>query len=546
MAGLPIMPAEDGIRKNTQIGFSGYDHRVQSGDGAIWDMINMSGDKSPILSPRKPRYKTQKLGRAGGFYTGDGFFWVDYGELHERDEGFICSDLMEGEKQFAALGDYVVIFPDKIYCVKKKSGGQGDMKWKKGTLNCAFNDELSADKFAVFHKENSIADTKYSVMELPDEYHEFRAGDGVSITVFSHSQIAGEINIEAIVRAVEGKYLIFYENTFLELVGDAEEITVNAAVYRNVPEMDFICENENRLWGCKGDTIYASKLGDPFNWNVFDGLSTDSFAVDAGSAGEFTACFSFMGYPVFFKEDQIYKVYGSQPANYQVINSLSLGVQAGSHRSLAVAGERLFYLSRSGVMCYSGGIPDNLSAAFGELSCHGGVGGSDGIKYYISMIDGDGNPGIFVYDTRYDLWHREDSTRAVAFGFYHGLYFLDDQGIIWETGKAAEIGIGWEKEKTVESMAEFSDFYEGGPNHLGTAKLQLRLEAEAGSRVEISMQFDSDGEWRLAAQLTPQQKRSYYLPIIPRRCDHFRLRIKAKGDWRLYSLTRESYTGSER
>ena len=67
--------------------------------------------------------------------------------------------------------------------------------------------------------------------------------------------------------------------------------------------MDFICENENRLWGCKEDTIYSSKLGDPFNWNVFDGLSTDSYAVNVRIDGDFTACCSYLGYPVFFKEE---------------------------------------------------------------------------------------------------------------------------------------------------------------------------------------------------------------------------------------------------
>ena len=56
-------------------------------------------------------------------------------------------------------------------------------------------------------------------------------------------------------------------------------------IARTVPDLSFLCENENRLWGCDGNTIYASKLGDIFNWNVYDGLETDSFAVDTGSAG---------------------------------------------------------------------------------------------------------------------------------------------------------------------------------------------------------------------------------------------------------------------
>lgn len=71
------------------------------------------------------------------------------------------------------------------------------------------------------------------------------------------------------------------------------------------PDLLFVCENENRLWGCDKTTIYASKLGDIFNWNVYEGLATDSYSVDTGSAGSFTACISFLGYPIFFKEDHI-------------------------------------------------------------------------------------------------------------------------------------------------------------------------------------------------------------------------------------------------
>lgn len=107
-------------------------------------------------------------------------------------------------------------------------------------------------------------------------------------------------NQTIIIREIDGDYLRFYENSFtINEGGDAETLTIS----RDVPDMDFICENENRLWGCKEDTIYSSKLGDPFNWNVFDGLSTDSYAVNVGSAGDFTACCSYLGYPVFFKEE---------------------------------------------------------------------------------------------------------------------------------------------------------------------------------------------------------------------------------------------------
>ena len=68
---------------------------------------------------------------------------------------------------------------------------------------------------------------------------------------------------------------------------------------------------------------------------------------------------------------------------------------------------------------------------------------------------------------------------------------------------------------------------------------------EEGARLTAEMQFDSDGVWREVKTLYAQRKRSVYLPIIPRRSDHFRIRLSGRGVWRLHSLTRESYTGSE-
>ena len=104
---------------------------------------------------------------------------------------------------------------------------------------------------------------------------------------------------------------------------------------------------------------------------------------------------------------------------------------------------------------------------------------------------------------------------------------------------------GAETDGSVESMAEFGDFVEGNPNKKGTGKLQIRIELDAGASVSIDMQFDSDGVWRPVDTLETTVKRSFYLPIIPRRSDHFRIRFTGTGGWRLYSLVRENYIGSE-
>lgn len=523
---LPSMVYSDGIRKSVQVKFGGYNHNAYAGDGDLYDMKNMSSDYYPLLSPRKQRYLYQTLATPNGFYAGDGLFWVD-------GTGFYADGVKRGtvensRKQFASLGAYIIILPDLCYYNR--------LTQEFGTLSAQWTGSAKLQD-GTFAGEDANANTIYAAGA--DWANTFRVGDAVTI---SGATVHPENNKTIVIREIDGDYLRFYEDSFvIEKNGDTE----NLGLTRDIPDVQYMCENENRLWACKGDTIYASKLGDPFNWNVFDGISTDSYAVDVGSAGDFTGCCSYLGYPCFFKEEHVYKVYGDKPSNFQVMGSASMGVETGSHASLAIAGEVLFYLSRTGVVAYTGGIPQNIAAPFGTDRYKNAVGGSDGIKYYVSMQDMSGAWTLFVYDTRSNMWHKEDALQVVGFGWNGDLYFLDSTGKLWINGNARTIPATAAVELPVESMVEFGDFTEGDPNKKGTSKLQIRIELDAGATVTVFMQFDSDGQWRDVATLTVTQKRSFYLPIIPRRNDHYKLRLVGKGEYRLYSLARENYVGSE-
>ena len=134
---------------------------------------------------------------------------------------------------------------------------------------------------------------------------------------------------------------------------------------------------------------------------------------------------------------------------------------------------------------------------------------------------------------------------AVGFGWNTELYALDAAGPLWLNGNARTVPDGATPEAAVESMAEFSDFVEGSPNKKGTGKLQMRVELDAGAALKVEMQFDSDGVWREVDQLSATEKRSFILPIIPRRCDHYQIRLTGNGSWRVYSLSRNHYAGSD-
>ena len=75
--------------------------------------------------------------------------------------------------------------------------------------------------------------------------------------------------------------------------------------------------------------------------------------------------------------------------------------------------------------------------------------------------------------------------------------------------------------------------------------LARSIALEEGAEVQVYLKFDG-GEWlKVDEKLCEAKKRSYYLPIVPRRGDHYRLKLEGKGTFRLYSLTREYYSGSE-
>lgn len=526
MSGLPAMVNRDGIKKRTQVKFGGYDHREGAGDGTLWDMENLCGDRYPLLSVRPRRVEEGTVSSPQGIYAHNGLYWAADNGLYR--EGVRLGGLTDGEKRFVSLGAYVLVFPDKAYYnTLTQEFGNLEAEWAG---EADFQDGTYNDQPA---ERNSIVSK--------GEPFPFKVGDGVTISGCEK----GENNKTAVVEEVsdDKKTLRFLENCFTNVKG--QTLTLR----REVPNMDFVCANENRIWGCKGDTIYASKLGDPFNWNVMQGISTDSYAVNVGSAGDFTACCSYLGYAVFFKEEHIYKVYGSKPANFQVMASASQGVEKGSHKSLAIAGERLLYLSRSGVMRYSGGTPELASQAFGLSTYHNGVGGSDGIKYYLSLMGEGGESHLFVLDTRTGMWHREDSIRVVGFAFENGLHLLDEAGKLWRV--KGEAGEGEVLESPFQSFAEFGDFTEYvssgiyNPDKKGLSTFQLRAELSPGASLTVKVKFDGEEDWRELKTLTADRKKSFVIPIIPRRCDHWRLRLEGQGEWKLLSLSREFYEGSE-
>jgi hypothetical protein len=321
---------------------------------------------------------------------------------------------------------------------------------------------------------------------------------------------------------------------------------------RQMPLMDFIIESGNRLWGCRYgvalngeivNEIYASKLGDFRNWNSFAGISTDSYAATVGTDGQFTGAITHLGYPLFFKENCVHKVYGNLPSNYQIQTTTCRGVQQGSERSLSIVNETLYYKSARAICAYDGSLPVEISSALGEEVYYNAVAGALGNKYYISMTDANEQHHLFVFDTAKGMWHREDGTKATGFCTSRGeLFYIDsaDKKI-----KTVMVSHPYESKKDIEWMAETGVIGTDSPDKKYILRIDVRMLLDIGSEVCFFIQYDSIGEWIPLYMTRGTALRSFTVPIQPHRCDHLRLRIEGKGDAKIYSIAKTIKQGSE-
>lgn len=365
-----------------------------------------------------------------------------------------------------------------------------------------------------------------------EDYFPFRKGDAVSISGCSEN--GNNKEKEIIIRGKTNDTLTFDDNTFTAV--DIENKTVT--IKRTVPDLEFICESNYRLWGTKGNTIYSSAFSDPLNFQLFENLSTDSYAIEVGSEGEFTGCIPYGTHICFFKENTLHKMYGSKPSNFSVTTANIYGVQSGSEKSMQIVNEQLLYKGVNGVYAYTGGVPELISEKFGNKRYSDAVACCDGEIYYISMKNGD-KWDMFAYDVLKNIWLREDDTQAVDMTFYDGkVYYLDAKGGLYYIDKTAD-------RSDIEWSATFCTINETINERKGYSKFHLRLDMESGAWIAVDIKTDRDTQWKQIHTSHNEKAKTVSIPIMPTRCDNIDIRLRGKGKCTVKAFIREFTVGSD-
>lgn len=565
--------------------FRGYNHNLRIGSGEFYDMKNMTSDHFPILAPRGKRGIYAAPEAPQGLIAKDALCYVD-GEAFvigkQRVEMGLSTLDADCPKQLVSMGAYVIILPDKKYintadvtdrgALEARVEVQGSVRFslcradgsayapeyvQEAAPEAPENNALWVDTSSTPHTLKQWSGSGEMWVSIAATYVKIAApGIGAPFSQYDGIQITGLAEQTQQLAALEGAAIVWDRGEdYLVVAGVLDAVqTVQAAltVSRTMPIVDFVVESGNRLWGCRYgldgngefvNRLYASKLGDFKNWNCYMGLSTDSYYGDLGTDGRFTGAITHLGYPLFFKETCMHKVYGDYPAQFQVLDTVCRGVQEGCSRSLAIVNEILYYKARHAVCAYDGSLPVEVSAQLGEEPYGDAVAGACGNKYYLSMRNTDsGEWSLFVYDTAKGLWHREDDLQSDGFCACQGELYCIEHGSrrILTMGGTGLPEIGY-----VDWMVQTGILETKLPDRKYLSRLNVRMSMNVGGRARFFVQYDSMGGWEHMGTVNVTSLKSFSLPIRPRRCDHLRLRIEGNGDARIYSITKTIEQGSD-
>lgn len=495
--------------------FMGLDTRDISAENSFADMKNMCADYYPAISSRQSRGKEIKtLQNPHGLFWKNGLAYVDGDSFYF--EGEKIGTVEDNDKQMVGMGAYIIIFPDK-YCFNTN-----DKSWK--AMEASWKQSSSATIAPTYEGSTYIKITCTGIGK------DFAQYDTVEISGSTNTDLNKSVTIQQI-----------QENEIIILGTLEQEFTQDSGlkIERKIPDMDYITECDNRLWGCssKNHEIYASKLGDPTNFSSFEGISSDSYAATVGSDGDFTGAITHMGYVIFWKEDCYHKVMGNKPSNIQVNMQLARGVAKGCERSLCIVNETLYYAGRNNICAFEGAMPHSISDVLQGLHYTGAVGQQYGNRYYLSLKVDD-NWKLYVYDQTAGAWYLEDDTNLTYSTYGEGLlYYVDKDGNIRTI-------VGKSEEK-VEWYLESGDQIEGSMEKKYLNKIQFMMEMEAGAMVDIYLQYDAEKQWERILTISAEMKRSYSIPIRPKRCLSYRYRIQGIGAVKLYGIGKYIESGSE-
>lgn len=473
----------------------------------IISMKNLSPTSYPCLSPRDPYYIWEmsygitSLGVIDGhvYYTRSTAFFYD---------GKLIGAVSGGKKKFLNFASKVLIFPDNK-CFDTQTMTLTNLSSSVETNIAFINSDLGVHAIKSENSSVNLANTFY-------------AGQGILISGSGNSIVDGYHYITGVDKNSGLLYFNNYE------FGSASIASVKCVITNEVPSMDSVCICHSRVWGVKGNKIYASKVDDPKAFCAFGRDEKDSYKYEYCDTDAFTYIAEYGGSPVVFSSSAIYKIYGDNANNYELdILSKSGGILAEDIGSVAEIDGELYYISHGRPVKFTG-VKSVYIKSFPVGDVSKGVGAAKRGVYYLSCTDEYLDNRFFIYDTDSDSWYEQDALWISGFVAIDGnLYGLSsNEAYLLDFDKDAPTDTS--HEGMVDSELVLDDVYDIG-NMLYPARIIVRAQLGFGANISFEICYDGNLEWESINEIVGDGEGVYSILIPPKKCSSFKLRVKGKG-----------------
>lgn len=639
---LPKIKYSSSYQKGYITQFDGINRLSLGVEGAMYDALNMSAVNFPTLSTRLGFAKVKMADKDGSELavdekilgmanlTDDAFalfgrtkIWsYSYGAKYWTVKAH--GGEFEEEQHILAYGKEIVT----------EKGTDNEVKYKYGVY--LFMPSMHAlVHWLIYNKDGELTDEGFSAGSAVHDKITIKSGDALD-GQFSHLLPGFPYKITATVKGELATSTITHDKDLLRVtLGETQQsISIfdkaamaveEALVTYTVPlsggvsnlviepktteKIDNAFIHSNRIWGYKGRTIYASKLGLGLDFTV-DGTDAGGWSVETLLQEDITAGCSFGGHPVFFTENYILTVYGDYPSEYSISTYDAVGVSAESAPSLTKCSSRLYYLSEAGVMRYQGGTPVKISDPLTLDLITNGKGAADSENYYLwAEKQGDENGKLYVYNIPTGAWNviqygggvagesERESTEieSPVLRYISNKEPSVNEVMLFDNGAKTLYCVPYQTRQTLfpntedtdhagynhphEWRARFGRFFIHSPNMKEMNQIQIRArlvshpteyDSTSGTykshlRVKICYDdndietYDTDimddrGFELLYEEVADSREltsklygvRNILVPLQPRRCDSFKLELSGDGRWEIQSMTLNYRIDSER
>ena len=473
----------------------------------IISMKNISPSLHPSISPRTPYYtwninnSLDSIGEINGhvYYTfGVGFCY----------DNTLIGAVNTGKKKFLNFGSSVLIFPDnKYFDTQDKTLKSLE---NKTTVKIAFT---SSDLGIHAIKSES------SSVNLTSLFYE---GQGILISGSGNSIVDGYHYITGVDKASGTLYFNNYE------FGSAAIPSLSCTISNEIPIFDSVCVCQNRVWGVSGNTIYASKVGDPRSFCAFNRDADSSYKSQYFDTDGFTHIMEYGGSPIVFSKSAIYKVYGNSSKNYELdIVCRGGGILESDVLSVAEMDGEIYYLSHGSPVKFTGAKSVAINN-FPYKNMRNGCGAARKNRYYLSCIDENIENKFLIYDSDTGAWYEQNdiwiSKMLTVGSCLYGLsticaYLLDYDG---------DAPLDADYEGNVDSEIMLDEVFLLGQT-ICPERVIIRGKIWADSKLDVEIAYDGELLWHNVGCVTGEREGIFYVILPQQRCNSFKLRFKCNG-----------------